>query len=262
MVGCEDMKKEIFIDEESSDYKQALEIWKNFCYEIQHRNRFMVAETTEGKKLRKCFDDIKNKDLSMKANTDMDFFRARKGDWKTGICSERMNKEFNKAPEDIVSDGRGNAKGISYLYIATDEDTAISEIRPMVGDVITIATVKIPVDSLQKIFSFEMLEQYESCMDNPLIKDTVARNLMHIINEEMSKKINNSLDYIPLQFIIEYLKVLGYCAFAFKSSRGTGFNYILFSETKIEVLNTKVIAVCDIGYTYKTKEILIPEEAN
>ena len=85
---------------------------------------------------------------------------------------------------------------------------------------------------------------------------------MMAINEEMSKKINNSLDYIPLQFIIEYLKVLGYCAFAFKSSRGTGFNYILFSETKIEVLNTKVIEVCDIGYTYKTKEILIPEEAN
>ena len=256
------MKKEILIDKESSDYKEALKIWENFCYEIQHRNRFTVAETTEGRILRKCFNDIKERDYSMKSYNDMEFFRARKGDWKTGICNERMNKEFNKAPEDIVSDGRGNAKGISYLYVATDEDTAISEIRPMVGDVITIATVKIPADSLKRIFSFEMLEQYEIHMSNQLIKDTVAKNLMYIINREMSKKIDNSLDYLPLQFIIEYLKVLGYSSFAFKSSRSTGFNYIFFPETKIEVLNTKVIEVYDIGYTYKTKEILIPEEAN
>ena len=253
------MKKEFTIDTESNDYQEALKIWDDFCYEIIHKNRVKVAETITGKKLLECFNDIKSKKYSMGANGDWDLFRARKGNWKTGIDDERKNKEFNKAPEGLVSDGRGNARGISYLYVTTNEDTAISEIRPLIGDIITIATVKIPKESLERVFSFEMLEQWEMHMRSPLIKDKVAKMLMYIINREMSKKIDNSLDYLPLQFIIEYLKVLGYSAFSFKSSRSNGTNYILFPETEIEVLNTKVIQVEDIDYTYKTKEVLIHE---
>lgn len=254
------MNKKIIIDTESNDYQEALKIWEDFCYEIKHKNRFMVGETIPGKKLLECFDDIKSKKYSMGAYSDWELLRARKGDWKTGIDDERKNKEFNRAPDDLVSDGRGNARGISYLYLTTDEDTAISETRPMIGDIITIATVKIPMESLKKVFAFDMLEQWEIHMSSPLIKDTVAKMLMYIVNREMSKKIDNSLDYLPLQFIIEYLKGLGYSAFSFKSSRSNnGTNYILFPETEIEVLNTKVIQVEDIDYTYKIKEVLTHE---
>ena len=51
--------------------------------------------------------------------------------------SKRMRPKPEKA-----SDGRINSKGIPCLYLATDEKTAISEMRPWVGSYVTIAQFK------------------------------------------------------------------------------------------------------------------------
>jgi hypothetical protein len=42
-----------------------------------------------------------------------------------------------------VSDGRANPKGIACLYIATDYDTAILEVRPLIGSFVTVAKMAI-----------------------------------------------------------------------------------------------------------------------
>jgi len=42
-------------------------------------------------------------------------------------------------PNEKVSDGRGNPKGISYLYTANSIETAIYEVRPYLEDKITVA---------------------------------------------------------------------------------------------------------------------------
>jgi hypothetical protein len=52
------------------------------------------------------------------------------------------NPENSGAPSKSASNGRINPSGISYLYTARDEKTAISEIQPMNGALISVAKIK------------------------------------------------------------------------------------------------------------------------
>lgn len=38
-----------------------------------------------------------------------------------------------KPLSNSASEGRANPKGIPYLYVATDKETAMSEVRPSLG---------------------------------------------------------------------------------------------------------------------------------
>jgi RES domain-containing protein len=40
---------------------------------------------------------------------------------------------------DQASGGRANPKGLPYLYVATDRDTAVAEVRPWVGAFVSVA---------------------------------------------------------------------------------------------------------------------------
>ena len=48
-----------------------------------------------------------------------------------------------KPDPDKVSDGRANPRGIACLYVCTDYQTAILEIRPLIGSYVTIANMEI-----------------------------------------------------------------------------------------------------------------------
>ncbi len=47
-----------------------------------------------------------------------------------------------KPLRDRASEGRANPKGIPYLYLATKEETAISEVRPWIGSFISLAPIQ------------------------------------------------------------------------------------------------------------------------
>ena len=47
---------------------------------------------------------------------------------------ERMKPLVNRARE-----GRANPKGIPYLYLATEQETAVAEVRPWIGSRVSIA---------------------------------------------------------------------------------------------------------------------------
>lgn len=76
------------------------------------------------------------------------FYRARKhnnirGDFKDGILKEFINeKEFWNPPIKNVKMGRCNKEGESLFYCSSDFITAILEVKPVVGDFITVANFK------------------------------------------------------------------------------------------------------------------------
>ena len=50
-------------------------------------------------------------------------------------------KNMGAPPNSIARHGRANPRGIPYLYLANDQLTAISEVRPWVGCYVSIATL-------------------------------------------------------------------------------------------------------------------------
>lgn len=134
-----------------------------------------------------------------------------------------------KAPE-----GRLNPRNISYLYMAEDPDTAIYEVKPVVQQAISLATIKsikrLKVLDLCKEFPFEKFMYEGYTLDLPSLMQVVAHRFS-IPNH------GNVLDYIPTQYIAEYVKtVLDFDGIKFKSSlKNGGKNVVIFDEKLCEV---------------------------
>jgi RES domain len=60
------------------------------------------------------------------------------GEEPVGFCPARMKPRLEYAKE-----GRVNSTGIPVLYLASEEETAISEVRPWVGSEVSVAQFKI-----------------------------------------------------------------------------------------------------------------------
>ncbi|NOR46010.1 MAG: RES domain-containing protein [Candidatus Delongbacteria bacterium] len=121
--------------------------WMTFKEELKHENRFFPRNRPKDDHLEYLF-----KYLGVKEHKDKIFYRARKD---TG---SKHSKDLMKKPSSKkATNGRANPNGISYLYLASDVNTAISKIRPYKDETITISEF-VPIEDL----SFADLRQPQS----------------------------------------------------------------------------------------------------
>lgn len=205
-------------------YSSVLQIWKSFKEDIVYRNRYFSGEEIIRILSKLNFMPI------FPTNTHLTYYRARIGDFEHTPDSDMM-----APPAYKTSDGRCNPAGISYLYLATSKDTAIREIRPQIGDVVTLATCDVDVSN---IFSFNvyLMEHY-----GIKAEDEYAKCLLFLILEDLSSAVtkNNHLDYIPLQYISEFIKSRGYNGFSYSSIYQTGMNLVMFNWENCVTLLSK-----------------------
>ena len=150
-----------------------------------------------------------------------------------------------KPIKDFASEGRANPKGIPYLYVARDIKTAMSEVRPSLGEIISVGEFK-PVKELKIIdFSKHKGKFFVRLPTQKDIDEAVWRDMDRAFSIPVSNS-NFHPDYVPTQIIAELIKSLGYDGIAFKSSITKGINITLFS------IGSASIQKCDI---YNTRKI-------
>lgn len=147
-------------------------------------------------------------------------------DFPVPYTDKRMKPLVNGA-----SEGRANPKGIPCLYVASTKETAMSEIRPWLGSIISIAkfsnTRELKVIDFSK-YHGEKCPFYLKEPDD----DKKQRAVWWHIDNAFSEPVTNSdlkSDYAPTQIIAELIKSLGYDGIAFNSSLGDGLNLALFN---------------------------------
>lgn len=121
-------------------------------------------------------------------------------------------KESFVAPPENTKDMRANYKYIPYLYCSNNPYTALVEVRPRIGSTISVATIVVK----------EKLTLLDFTLNHLPKKMTEAKkNLFSDLSYLFSKPIayeDDTLDYIPTQYIAEYAKNLGYDGIVFESS--------------------------------------------
>ncbi len=140
--------------------------------------------------------------------------------------------EMSAPPKRIASQGRANPAGIPYLYLASNAETAIAEIRPHTGDFATVAlfaTVSdlkvVDLRNPRKTVSPFLLDDDEI----PRLREDIS--FLVQLGKELSKPVVRqaaSIDYIPSQYICELIKSCGYHGVMYDSSVGKGVNLALF----------------------------------
>ena len=77
---------------------------------------------------------------------------------------------------------------------------------------------------------------------------------VHFIGNEIAKpmrRFDKTLDYVPTQYICDYIKHLGYDGIKYKSTLSNGgTNYAIFKEKKFECVQVKVVHIGNIQYEW------------
>ena len=216
-------------------FKSEKAFWE-FKYEILHNFRYCHSD-----KVISFLDEfkikIKNYIAEIKEGTH--FVRAQKGfvyrdDYQDNILmgqlptafpKERMKPLSNKSKE-----GRLNPKGIPYLYLATEINTAIAETRPWIGEYVSVGHFKITRNL--KLIYFEKKRRKHIVYFGNVPKEVYDEIVWENINEVFSRPISNNDDtaeYVPTQILSKFIKKEGYDGIIYGSTVGSGLNILLFS---------------------------------
>lgn len=221
-------------------YEYVNHVWTKFKTDIVEKNRYF-----SGKELLTILGTLNDMPV-FPVGTKLKYYRARIGDYCN--CSD---DKMLAPPKRKSTAGRCNPEGISYLYLASTMKTAICEVRPQIGDSITVAHCNV---DMSKVFSFNvyLMEHYGIKASNPYVKC-----LLLLILDDLSCAItvDNRLDYVPLQFISEYIKSLGYRGFMYNSVYNNGSNLVMFDWDSIVTITKKElvsIVQMDVGYKIYT----------
>ncbi len=142
-------------------------------------------------------------------------------------------------PPEYAVEGRCNPQGVSYLYAALEEHTAVAEIRPFINDTISIGILK-PLRDLNLV-----------CLDydpTGYVSDSLF-NYIQMSFSEINKEKNDA--YFITQYITSLIKSLGYDGIYFRSSLvKNGTNYVIFKPDDCLVVSSKLIDLYEVNYNY------------
>lgn len=159
---------------------------------------------------------------------------------------ERMIPLLNEATE-----GRVNPKGIPYLYLATDKETAMAEVRPWLGSPISVGQFKIK-KNLRLIDCSVNLSNSFIYIEEPSQEEKERAVWTHI-DRAFSRPTTNSdrgADYVPTQILAELFKTHGYDGIIYKSLLEKGYSIALFDLNSAKLVNCFLYEVSEIGFKF------------
>lgn len=149
---------------------------------------------------------------------------------------------------DQASDGRVNSRGIPCLYMATNDVTAVSEVRPTIGAFVTIATMKC-LRELKLIDCSVLVEKQFIYFKEPgraKMEEAVWSDIDRAFSAPVDRS-DDAAEYAPTQILAELFCSLGYDGVAYKSAFGEdGYNVAIFNIGDFEVGWCRLFKVKDI----------------
>lgn len=210
-----------------SDQTESLRRWDELRDEMMHRNRWFLDEPMDLDRLAQLLDLL----IATSEELPSRWFRARllKG------TEPYSGPDMGAPPARQAGHGRANPAGIRYLYLGSEPTTAVAEVRPHTGEKACVAQFEIPPvrlvdlrDPRTKVSPFILSDSEEIAQlraDLPLLER---------LGEELTKPVLPSgaaYEYIPSQYLCEFIKKSGFDGVLYRSSVSEGMNLALFEPS-------------------------------
>lgn len=227
-----------------------LNLWSKFKTELMHQNRFFPENEMDRNLLKDLLTHlvIDPNEVSKK------WFRARIQRNHKPYSPENMGAP----PKKQASQGRANPAGIPYLYLASTEDTAVSEIRPHTGEYSSLAEFTIN-ESLEIIDLRNPRSTVSPFLLNDEKKIASLRgdiDFLVQLGEELKRPVLPhvaAIDYLPSQYLCEFIKSCKYHGVIYKSSVGEGVNLALFEPDRAQVGNVEQYRISKVSVHIENK---------
>lgn len=234
--------------------------WK-FRHSVKNKSRFILDN--ESKDFLKAIEDTCTSRIEIISMSNS-LWRAQIGcdyipQYQEGVHVDDVPVPFDykrmKPLSNGASEGRSNPKGIPYLYVATDKETAMSEVRPSLGTILSVGKFE-PTKEL-KVINFSVhqgkMKFFLKEPDEIERAEAVWTDMDNAFSIPTSNTNFNS-DYVPTQIIAELIKSLGYDGIAYKSSLASGHNIVLFDLEAATISDCDIYEVNKVNFGFESVE--------
>jgi RES domain-containing protein len=231
--------------------------WR-FARDVRRHSRYIRDEKSE-KFLNLIGEQAQHR--MMVLNRDAILWRARLGSEmrdevdSTGLITGEFEVPFS--PEQMkplrcsALEGRANPVGISALYLADDEATALSEVRPWVGAHISVGRFFLNRD--QTVVDCVGNTRFSKIFLSEPSAEKKEEAVWGHIGQAFAKPITRDdlyAEYVPTQILAEVFKRAGFDGVRYRSSVGDGHNVVLFNIDSATLFDCRVFEVSNIRYKY------------
>lgn len=221
--------------------------WQDFVGDIKHKNRFHT-------------DHINKDVLNLFVRCVRKNYKVGKIFYRARICTDEAGlkkSQMGAPPTQLAASGRVNPIGISVLYLADSIKTTLHETRAGVFDYVTVGNFKLK--SNIEVIDFASLNRISpfiasSTMGIGYTQHAVNIEHLKLISLEIAKPLrrqDSGLDYLPTQYISDYIKSQGFDGVEYVSTMCEGgYNLAIFDENKFKCTKTTVYDIKSLTYTY------------
>lgn len=208
-------------------HSEALARWETLRDELMWKNRYFLDEVLDTDRLRELLGHLPADDMPTT------WYRARilNGNDLYPIT------QMGTPPARLATHGRANPAGIPYLYLGSLPETAAAEIRPHTGEIACVAEFTIA----RPLYAVD-LRNPRGLVSPFLLADAGAIGqlrsdiaFLERLGEELTRPVlprGAAIDYVPSQYLCEFIKKVGYDGVVYRSSVSSGINLALFDHTK------------------------------
>jgi hypothetical protein len=222
--------------------------WEQFCWDVRRDPQIEIP-----------FDGFIAEELAESEEALREgtaFFRARPG-FTLDENEERLpwsRAEIGAPPSEKAKAGRANTEGQRVLYVADQEKTAVSEIRPALGFYVSVADLTLRRDCRVLDLTKEMAEI------SPFDGESVGwhieiRELLNRLGEEMSRpleRVDDKTLYIPCQKLAEYIRQNRFDGIRYPSALNPGGSSVVFFDPEVaQVGGSKLVHVTEVKFEYE-----------
>lgn len=217
--------------------------WERLRDEMMYKNRWFLDVSVDTERLKALLVHLPADNLPQR------WYRARLISGEEVYSIDRMGAP----PKRLVSHGRANPAGIPYLYLGSKPETAASEVRPHTGETACVAdfTIATPLRAVDLRNPRKLVSPFllGDARDIGLLRADIP--FLERLGEELTCPVLPSgaaIDYIPSQYLCEFIKKQGYDGVVYRSSVSDGINLALFDPNKavggtVSLYNIKRVSV-------------------
>lgn len=165
-------------------------------------------------------------------------------------------EKMGAPPPELAGAGRVNPAGLPYLYVANSSQTAIAEVRPWTGALISVGEFR-PTKSL-RILDFTKRASVEAA-DTPAMAIHSAISESLFVHRHFGAPVHRDdhYSYLPMQFITDLVKQRGFDGIRFASLQVKGGkNTVLFDPRNANCKTVSVYCVRHISYETQERRVM------
>jgi RES domain len=152
-------------------------------------------------------------------------------------------------PAALASAGRANRKGQVVLYCGDQEKTAVAEVRPARGNVISLGLFRVKRDL--KLLDLVMKQPDVNPFTTPnLILTVELRELFRAFGKDLASPLRRSDDiteYLPSQSLTDAVRDAKFDGIRYPSAMNIeGSNVVIFNPAEAEFVSSQLLQITDV----------------